>query len=115
MNNTLNSQEKQNLSVNKVIPDSQEDSTIDAIYSPSRVILIIRHLKGLSQRDLASEKVSKSYVSRVERMESVPTYSMLLHFCAVLQVDPETFFSYVFKTQDMTWSEAVQFISNSFM
>ena len=94
----------------------QDVDRIDPILAPSRTFIILRKSYGLKQTSFSNqstkyhETLSQSYVSKIEKFESIPTYTDIIHFCTIMNLSPERFFYFVFQTQDMTMKEAILFI-----
>lgn len=54
----------------------------------------IRHVKGLSQEELADRAgINRNYVGMLERSEHAATVDMLEHLALALDVDPSVMFN----------------------
>ena len=97
-----------------------ENEYIEVVKSPNRVIKILRLLLGIDCKTLYSmdspyrNAVSQSYYSKLETCSTSPLdFSIILHFCYILNISLQKFMYYVDETKEMTWKEAADFISDN--
>ena len=97
---------------------SMENDKIDLRYSPNRVLRLVRLLKNLGCKELYMNKtkyhaaVSQSYYSKLEKMQSVMSWDVILHMSTLLDISPELFIQYTLMTAHMSWKEAAMYIGS---
>ena len=92
-----------------------DNDTIPPEFSVCRVMKYLRHIKEMTQQDIEAAKapdgksLSQSYVSKIELMQTTPTFDMIFTFCYITKVDPQVFLDCVSQTMYMTNLEAAEY------
>lgn len=102
----------------KVIND---EGIIPPTYSVCRVMRFIRLIKNMKQQDFEArqtfemEGISQSYLSKIECMDTTPTYETTFIFCQIANVAPCDFLDCVSKTMYMTNLQAAEYIGKKIL